>query len=849
MLELLNISKTYRTGKGVKVQALKDVNLRFGDHGMVFILGKSGSGKSTLLNIIGGLDQADSGELMIHQKSTKQFSQADYDAYRNTYIGFIFQEFYLIEEYTIEKNIALSCQLQQKEADAQQIAQMLEKVGLKGYENRYPNELSGGQKQRVAIARSLIKSPQILMADEPTGALDSTTGKEIFTALKEFSKEKLVIVVSHDEEAAKTYADRIITFSDGAVIEDTNPDVEKDQQEFIPIASHLPLKDCFHLGITCFKHKKLRMIFTILLTSFALLCLALSDSIGQFNGVNAQYKAMRENDEHLLSIQRHNVDQDGNIYIEWNNRLNEITKANAVKIMNTIPNKTAKVYDSTKYQFTSQTMGINVKERNVYFDSGLDHFYLTEANAFSDIGYEQKDIIGQFPKNSQELAITAYLADMIMEYGIYDETGKLIKPKNETELLEKVKLPILDQWIQVSGIVKEKDYLDYAYLKTIAEGQMKEEEYKLFRKFNAMVRQNSSYIYVKDGFVDKIQPKKDNILYRDNYDLIYSGDQLKKGYEMYGQRLAYPNKEISYFDGSKIQTVDHLKSNEVIWSVWELSNYYDCISSNYPYIYDEAFQQKPVAEKERLIKEMAKAAIGKRFTMKYENYYSNEALLEQEVVLKGVVLPDNYEMNMFDTIDAISYSAKELLDPYISNPLYMGAILTSSSGNDCHQLLETYAIDQEYYANTLAGSDVESIKEFAEFATKVFFCASIAFFIFAAVLMMNFIVVSITYRRKDIGILRSIGARSIDVIKIFIWEALVLAAISYLVTLVFLYGVGFFVNQFAMDTVGILISPIIITLRQPLLLIIIVLLVAFVSGALPILRIAKQRPIDAIKKG
>lgn len=235
--------------------------------------------------------------------------------------------------------------------------------------------------------------------------------------------------------------------------------------------------------------------------------------------------------------------------------------------------------------------------------------------------------------------------------------------------------------------------------------------------------------------------------------------------------------------------------------------------------------------------------------MKYENYYSNEALLEQEVVLKGVVLPDNYEMNMFDTIDAISYSAKELLDPYISNPLYMGAILTSSSGNDCHQLLETYAIDQEYYANTLAGSDVESIKEFAEFATKVFFCASIAFFIFAAVLMMNFIVVSITYRRKDIGILRSIGARSIDVIKIFIWEALVLAAISYLVTLVFLYGVGFFVNRFAMDTVGILISPIIITLRQPLLLIIIVLLVAFVSGALPILRIAKQRPIDAIKKG
>lgn len=158
-------------------------------------------------------------------------------------------------------------------------------------------------------------------------------------------------------------------------------------------------------------------------------------------------------------------------------------------------------------------------------------------------------------------------------------------------------------------------------------------------------------------------------------------------------------------------------------------------------------------------------------------------------------------------------------------------------------------IDNEYYAKTLASSDVQSVKDFAEFATKVFFVASIAFFIFAVVLMMNFIVVSISYRRKDIGILRSIGARSIDVVKIFIWEAFVLAIISYLVTLVFLYAVSFAVNQFAMETVGILISPVIVSMRQPLLLIVIVFLVALISGALPILRIAKQRPIDVIKKG
>ena len=147
MLELVNISKTYRSSK-----ALKNVSLKFPLQGMVFILGKSGSGKSTLLNVIGGLDQADEGELIIHGKSSKTFTQADYDAYRNTYIGFIFQEFYLMEEYTIEKNIALSLQLQQKEVSQETIEDMLKKVGLEGFANRYPNELSGGQAACVDCA-------------------------------------------------------------------------------------------------------------------------------------------------------------------------------------------------------------------------------------------------------------------------------------------------------------------------------------------------------------------------------------------------------------------------------------------------------------------------------------------------------------------------------------------------------------------------------------------------------------------------------------------------------------------------------------------------------------------------
>ena len=210
MLELKHIAKTYKTAKGVKTEALKDINLRFPQRGMVFVLGKSGSGKSTLLNIIGGLDQADAGEIIINGKSSADFKQSDYDSYRNTYVGFIFQEFNLMEEYTIEKNIAMALQLQQKEASHADIEEMLKRLGLSGYAARYPNELSGGQKQRVACARAMITNPQIVMADEPTGALDSRSGEEVMGILHQLKAQgHTVIIVTHDPQVA-AQAERVI---------------------------------------------------------------------------------------------------------------------------------------------------------------------------------------------------------------------------------------------------------------------------------------------------------------------------------------------------------------------------------------------------------------------------------------------------------------------------------------------------------------------------------------------------------------------------------------------------------------------------------------------------------------
>ena len=229
MLEIRNLTKIYKSKGGVEVKALDNVSIVFPPKGLVFLLGKSGSGKSTLLNVTGGLDRPNDGEIIIKGRNSKSFSSSDFDSYRNTFIGFVFQEYNILNEFNVEQNISLALQLQGKKNDHEAVEKILEQVDLKGYGGRKPNTLSGGQKQRIAIARALIKNPEIIMADEPTGALDSTTGKQVFDTLKKLSNDKLVIGVSHYRDFAEQYGDRIIELSDGKIISDVTKNLVKPQ--------------------------------------------------------------------------------------------------------------------------------------------------------------------------------------------------------------------------------------------------------------------------------------------------------------------------------------------------------------------------------------------------------------------------------------------------------------------------------------------------------------------------------------------------------------------------------------------------------------------------------------------
>ncbi len=219
MLQLKNISKTYRTKNGVTHRALNDVTLSFGDKGLVFIVGRSGGGKSTLLNIIAALDKPDRGELLLFGNSFKDFSDAKLDSYRNTYIGVVFQDYNLIPTLNVRQNIALALGLQSAESD-ERVNAAISRLNLEDIAERKPNEISGGQSQRVAIARAIVKDPKVILADEPTGNLDSKTGREMFSVFKELSREKLVIIVTHDRDIADEIGDRVIEIKDGRVHKD-----------------------------------------------------------------------------------------------------------------------------------------------------------------------------------------------------------------------------------------------------------------------------------------------------------------------------------------------------------------------------------------------------------------------------------------------------------------------------------------------------------------------------------------------------------------------------------------------------------------------------------------------------
>ena len=314
MLQIKNIYKEYKTGNLIQ-KALDDVSLNLRDNEFVAILGPSGSGKTTLLNIIGGLDRYDEGDLIINGISTKKYKDRDWDSYRNHTIGFVFQSYNLIPHQTILANVELALTIAgvSKSQRKQMAIKALEQVGLAEHIHKKPNQLSGGQMQRVAIARALVNDPDIVLADEPTGALDSDTSIQVMELLKQVAKDRLVVMVTHNPELAETYATRIVKIKDGKMLADSNPYIIEQEKTKQPVhkkmgKTSMSFLTSLSLSFNNLKTKKGRTILTSFAGSIGIIGIALILSLS--NGVNTYINSVEEDtlSEYPLQIQSSGID-------------------------------------------------------------------------------------------------------------------------------------------------------------------------------------------------------------------------------------------------------------------------------------------------------------------------------------------------------------------------------------------------------------------------------------------------------------------------------------------------------------------------------------------------------------
>lgn len=395
MLKLLDIKKTYDIGD-MQVEALKGISVEFRKSEFVSILGQSGCGKTTLLNIIGGLDHYSSGDLVIDGVSTKTYKDSDWDTYRNHKIGFVFQSYNLISHQTVLSNVELALTLSGvgKAERKRRAMEALEKVGLKDQANKKPNQMSGGQMQRVAIARALVNDPDILLADEPTGALDSETSIQIMEILKEISKEKLIIMVTHNPELAEKYSTRIIKLLDGLIIDDTNPYTAENLPEQTPKkkkekhdkTKSMSFMTALQLSLNNLMTKKGRTFMTSFAGSIGIIGIALILAIS--NGVNVYVKGVEADalSSYPLTIESATMDMSGLITAMMSMKKDDVSHGDDSAYSNDMMANMLKTFASQVVVNDLKTFKKHIENPNNGFKdlvSDIKYLYTTELNIYN----------------------------------------------------------------------------------------------------------------------------------------------------------------------------------------------------------------------------------------------------------------------------------------------------------------------------------------------------------------------------------------------------------------------------------------------------------------------------------
>ncbi|MDQ0362421.1 ABC transporter ATP-binding protein/permease [Breznakia pachnodae] len=728
MIQLKKIKKTYTTGDFTQV-ALNEIDLSFRANEFVAILGQSGSGKTTLLNILGGLDQYDSGDLIINGRSTKNFKDSDWDAYRNNSVGFVFQSYNLIPHLNILDNIEMSMTLSgiSMSEKKERALEVLERVGLKEHAKKKPNQLSGGQMQRVAIARALVNNPDIILADEPTGALDSETSVQIMDLISEIAKDKLVVMVTHNPDLAKSYADRIVELSDGSVVSDSDPYSEKDEVDnYNPKKTSMSFFTALKLSGKNILAKKWRTALTSFASSIGIigvaLVLALSNGfdiqISEYEkgtlsnypiqitqtAMNIDMSAMGNDEEEAVEYPKDEV-----VY-SYDSSENNVTHTNTIteEYVDYVEDMDSSLIDGISY---TRSVNMNIlkmedgKATSVnQSTAGFSTYPSKSESTDSDFLEENYDVLaGSLPKDTNDIVL------------IVDEYNQV-----DVSILNELGLTSDDEEIKFDDIVGT--------------------EYKLL--YNDDYYTKSGDYYVVNG-----TPTDLSDLYNsENAEtLTVTGIiRIKEDTNVSGLSTG-----IAYSDDLAKKFIENAKQSEVVLAQE---------AADYNVLNGSVFSSN----------DSSGSTMGGRNTSSLGSTQTKDDVLAQ---LGASSVPTSI------SIYPVDFDSKEKITEYLDD--------WNDGLADTDQIQYT---DMAEMITTLSGSIMSAI--------TIVLVAFAAISLVVSMIMIGIIIyISVLERTREIGVLRSLGARKKDITRVFNAETFIIGTCSGLLGILIAYLLTFPVNS------------------------------------------------------
>lgn len=870
MLSLKNITKTYVMGDE-KVEALKGINIKFRKSEFVSILGQSGCGKTTLLNIIGGLDRYTKGDLIINGKSTKDFKDRDWDSYRNYSVGFVFQNYNLIGHQTVLSNVELALTIAgvSKKERQERAIKALEEVGLKDQIHKEPNQLSGGQMQRVAIARALVNNPDIILADEPTGALDTKTSVQVMNILKKISKNKLIIMVTHNAELAEKYSSRIIRILDGKIIEDSNPieeDTKKEKREPGSFKrTSMKFFTAFRLSLNNLLTKKTRTILTSFAGSIGIIGIALILAIS--TGIQDYINKLEEDtlSSYPLTIENSTVDissmmetmlgertsqekeqKEGTVYSS--DIMNELmsTLSNKVETNNLAELKkyieetdnqikqssNAITYgynlDISLYKNDTDNDVVKVNPSTVMDSMGMGGMSSSEDNSMMSI-VGSSSAIGMM--TTQTNVWTEMLDNEELLHSQYDLlSGSWPKNHNEVVLIVGQNNEISDYTLYSLGLKDQKE--------------LKEKMEKIQKGEEIAETPSTSYTY------EELLNLSYKLLLPCDYYMKENGIWMDKS-----ENQDYMKKKIE--EAEEIKVVGIIRQNEQtvatgmtggIGYTKDLKEYV-ISKSNESEIAKEQMQNKEV----NIFSGLDFPAEGESQTVNY-NTLSNEQKMamskmsteEIAALMKAYTENANasYEKNL-EKIGAIDLDNPSSINIY---PKDFNAKDKIANGIEEYNNIQKGQGKEE---NTISYTDVvgtmmKSVNQIINIISYVLI-AFVAISLIVSSIMIGIITyISVLERTKEIGILRAIGASKKDISRVFNAETLIVGLISGLIGIGITILLTIPINKVIYNLTGVVVVTQ-VPLVAGIVLVLLSMLLTTIAGLIPSKIASKKDPVIALR--